>query len=75
MKISALCSLFLRHGGTITCMVTGKRRHSQDLPQGGLDIPCTLTFVGNQKNIDMVEKLVKKSLVVPPQQTDVEELN
>ena len=42
-KISSVCSLFLRHRGQISCRVTG-RRHSIDLPQGGLEILCILTF-------------------------------
>ena len=68
MKISSVCSLFLRHGGTITCKVTGSRQHSQDLPQGGLEIPCTLTFEGGLKDINKAEKLIKKSLAVSTQQ-------
>ena len=28
LKISSVCSLFLRHGGTIMCKITGRRRHS-----------------------------------------------
>ena len=51
-KISSICSMFLRHGGTICCRVTGSRRYSQDLPQGGLEIPCMLTFRGEAKDID-----------------------
>ena len=43
-KISKVCSLFLRRGGNICCIVTGRRRFSADLPQGGLEIPCTLMF-------------------------------
>lgn len=35
-KILALCYLFLRRG-TITCVVTGSRKYSSDLPQGDLD--------------------------------------
>ena len=35
-KISAICSLFLRHGGRIQCEVTGTRQYSRDNPQGGL---------------------------------------
>jgi len=46
-KISAACSLFLRHHGSITCQVTGRRQFSRDLPQGGLEIPCLLTSQGN----------------------------
>ena len=40
-KISSVCSLFLRKNGTLVCKVTGSRRYSRDMPQGGLEIPCT----------------------------------
>lgn len=46
-KLSKLCSCFLRKGGLITCTVNGTRRHSSDLPQGGLELPCMLSFKGN----------------------------
>ena len=42
--ISPICSIFIRRGGTIKCLITGGRRYSSDLPQGGLEIPCVLTF-------------------------------
>ncbi len=41
-KQSAVCSLFMRRHGTITCGVNGSRRYSSDLPQGGLEVPCIL---------------------------------
>ena len=41
-KISSICSLFLQHGGSIHCIVTGTKRYSADLEQGGLEIPCIL---------------------------------
>ena len=44
-KISAICSIFIRHGGSITCVVNGSHRYSADLPQGGLEIPCILKFM------------------------------
>ena len=31
-RLSAVCSLFLRRGGTIVCELTGSRRASVDLP-------------------------------------------
>ncbi len=43
-RISKLCLLFLRRGGTIQCTVKSRRRYSADLPQGGLEISCTLIF-------------------------------
>ena len=59
--ISAACSLFLQHGGSIKCKVTGSRQYSRDLPQGRLEIPCTLSFEGDEKYIEKVKKLVKLS--------------
>ena len=44
-KISSLCSIFIRCGGTICCKVNGHQCYSYDLPQGGLEVPCILTFV------------------------------
>ena len=37
--ISRACSLFLRRGNFISCHVTGHRRYSVDLLQGGLEVP------------------------------------
>ena len=56
--ISTLCNLFLSRGGIITCTVTGIRKHSDDLPQGGLEVPCQLTFRGDEPAIDKVKKLL-----------------
>ena len=38
-KISSVSSLYIRRGGKIHCRVTGSRRFSADLEQGGLDVP------------------------------------
>ena len=56
--ISCVCYTFLRRGGTIHCRVTGQRRHSSDLPQGGLEIPCLLEFVGKAYDVAKVIKLL-----------------
>lgn len=48
-----ICSLFLQHGRSIACRITGHRRNSKDLPQGGLEVPCIYTFSGS---MNMVEK-------------------
>lgn len=58
-KILSLCSLVLRKNGTIVCTVTGSRRYSGDLPQGGLKVPCTLKC---SKDIDKVKKLLEAAL-------------
>ena len=60
-KISSICSMFLRRGGTIDCRVTGGRRFSEDLPQGGLEIRCTLTLRGSHSDINKVKGLLKRA--------------
>ena len=68
-KISRICSSFLQHGGTITAVVTGRRRYSSDLVQGGLEIPCDLRFCGERKfilKIDMATRQLKsRDLALP----------
>jgi len=57
-NISRVCSLFLRRGGSIICTVTGSRRYSADLPQGGLEIPCLLLFKAQHKEIQKLKTLL-----------------
>ena len=57
-KHSRLCSLFLDRGGSISCTVTGSRRYSSDLSQGGLEIPCSVIFKSSKKNIKKLSKLL-----------------
>ena len=57
--ISAVCHFFLRRNGNILCQVTGRRHRSEDLVQGGLEVPCTLTFTGDAKEIAKAERLLK----------------
>ena len=47
LKQYRLCVIFLRRNGMILFQVTGRRRHSIDLPQGRMEVPCTLTFRTN----------------------------
>ena len=58
-KISKICSLFLRRRGTISCIVSGGRRYSADLPRGGLEIPCKLLFKGKAKEMDKLKRCLK----------------
>ena len=58
-KISRICSSFLQCCGTITAIVTGRRRYSSDLVQGGLEIPCNLRFYGEEKLILKIKKVFK----------------
>jgi hypothetical protein len=47
-----MCWLFLQKADSrIKCIVSGVRRHSQDLPQGGLEVPCTLKFYGRAEEL------------------------
>ena len=43
-KIYKVSSVFIRLGSTIQGRVSGHRRYSADLVQGGLEIPCILTY-------------------------------
>ena len=57
-NISAICSAFLRRGGTMTCTVAGVRQYSSDLLQGGLEVPCKLSFSAPTKDIQKLCKLL-----------------
>ena len=58
-KVSRICSLFLRRGGTIHCRVSGGRRYSSDLPQGGLEIPCQVVFSAKREEIKKLKRALK----------------
>lgn len=59
--ISSACYMFLgKSDSSISCIVTGPRRYSRDLPQGGLEIPCTLEFKGDKVSIDKVQWIIEK---------------
>ena len=58
-RISSVCSVFLRRGELIFCRVIGTRQYSGDLPQGGMEVPCILTFQGESKEVAKAEKLLK----------------
>ena len=59
-RMSMVCSAFIRRGGRISCEVTGVRKRTQDLRQGGLEVPCTLTFNSkNDKDLQNLKKLLK----------------
>ena len=55
--ISAACSAFIRRGVN-SCEVTGARQYSADLSQGGMEVPCKLTFTAPLKEIDKLHKLL-----------------
>ena len=57
--IPMVCSIFIRRGGCIMCVVTGSRQYSADLPQGGLEIPCCYIF----KAIEVSEMEKAKKMI------------
>ena len=60
--ISTACTFFIRRGGTIICQVTGQKRYSSDLVQGGLEIPCIYTFSGSDMTrLKKIEKLLSEA--------------
>lgn len=62
-KISSICSLFLWRSGTVMCEVTGGRQYSADLEQGGLEVPCKLTFTCDDEDyLAIVKKLLDLAL-------------
>ena len=56
--ISATCSVFIRRGGVASCEVTGGRQYSADLLQGGMEVPCKVTFTAPVKEIDKLCRLL-----------------
>ena len=58
-KVSRVCYLFLRRGGTIHCRITGGRTYFHDLPQGGLEIPCRIVFGVKQDQLKKLKRALK----------------
>ena len=56
--MSKLAHFFVKHDGEIRCEITGSKRYSSDLEQGGLEIPAKITFQNSNKII--TEKMKKK---------------
>ena len=69
-NISMFCSVFIRQGGTILCVVTGRRRYLRDIPQGGMEILCKCCFVGNGREIKKVQSYITKPVNPLPSSRD-----
>ena len=65
-KISRVCALFLERNGAITCTITGSRRRSADLPQGGMELPCVLAFSGDHSDLLKVKRIMTTLSIQPP---------
>lgn len=57
-KISFVCSLFVRRGGTIHCTVTENRRYSAEWPRR-LEIPCTYSSMEKRSILKRYENASK----------------
>ena len=58
-EFSKLCWHFLRHGGTIACEVTGRRKRSS-IEGEGLVVPCLYTFKASEKFIVRLREVMEK---------------
>ena len=62
-RISSICSIFIRRGGSILCTVKGNCRYSLDLLQGGLEIPLSLECISHdKKEAAKAERLLESAL-------------
>ena len=50
-QLPQILSWFIMRNGTIDCIITGGRRCSTDLPQGGIENPHKLLFSGKHEDI------------------------
>ena len=75
-RISPLCSAFLRRGGTIKCIVNGYCKYSEDLPQGGLEVPYQLLFcIECEPVCKKTEQLIRLSLALSGVEYPENEIN
>ena len=57
--ISSVCYLFLgKPGSSISCKVTGPRKYSHDLPQGGMEIHYIIEFKGDEINVNKLKWII-----------------
>ena len=60
--LSKLTFFFLKHGGMLTVKVTGERRYSFDLAQGGMEIQAEFIYKSEKKELSdqMKEKTLEE---------------
>ena len=70
--MSKLEHFFVKHDGEIRCEITGSKRYSSDLEQGGLEIPAKIIFQNSNERITeemkkkltpLIEEYNKKTLI------------
>ena len=57
-NMSKLAHFFVKNAGEIRYEITGSKRYSSNLEQGGLDIPTKITFQNSNERI--IEEMKKK---------------
>ena len=58
--LSKLTFFFLKQEATLTVKVTGERRYSFDLPQGGMEIPAEFIYKSEKK--ELIDQMKEKTL-------------
>lgn len=61
-QLFATCKMKWTH---LICQITGRRRRSANLLQGGLEVPCSLTFIGTDKEVSKAKPILH-AVVEPP---------
>ena len=56
--MSKLAQLFVKHARKIRCEITGSKKCSSDLEQGGLEIPAKIIFQNSNERI--IEEMKKR---------------
>ena len=61
--LSKITYFFLKLGGDLTVKITGQRRYSRDLDQGGMELPGTYVFTSTDTEMHAkLEMLVKEAM-------------
>ena len=61
--LSKITYFFLKLGGNLVVKITGQRRYSQDLDQGGMELPGTYVFTSTDAEMHAkLEMLVKEAM-------------
>ena len=53
--LSKITYFYMKSGGEVSVRITGKRQHTKDLPQGGMELPAMYTF--KSTNVEVHTKL------------------
>ena len=60
--LSKLTHFFVKHAGKIRFGITGSKRHSSDVEQGGLEIPAKIIFRNSNEIINEMKKKLAQTI-------------